>query len=147
MLVSAERPSNVGREAILPWRLPRRRPCNLQDVCALVSIGDIDKERCRFAVLLTAQHHKRVKTKYERYVDVIDMRAMSGCTGNDFIKTHRYATRNKPGTEKWMSALSHNTSMTILDSIFTTGLVLGGMRKTPYDVQLSPTCSFSVPIC
>ena len=99
------------------------------DACALASFGDRDKARFQFAVLLSALRHKRPKSRYERYVEVCGMRAMSGHIGNPWTKTPRYATRIKPGDEKWMSVLSHSTTLTNLDNIFTTGLVLGGMRE------------------
>ena len=79
-------------------------------------------------------HHKCPKSRYERYVEVFGMRAMSGHTGNPWTKTRRYATRIKPGDEKWMSVLSNSTILTNLGSIFTTGLVPGGHEQDSHDV-------------
>ena len=123
----------VGKEAIPQHGLPSKRSFCVFDACALASFGDRDKARFQFAVLLSALRHKRPKSRYERYVEVCGMRAMSGHIGNPWTKTPRYATRIKPGDEKWMSVLSRNTTLTNLDSIFTTGLVLwgGGTRRTP----------------
>ena len=136
----------VGKEAIPQHGMPSKRSFCVFDACALASFGDRDKARFQFAVMLSALRHKRPKSRYERYVEVCGMRAMSGHIGNPWTKTPRYATRIKPGDEKWMSVLSHNTTLTNLDSIFTTGLVLffgGGYEKDSNHVQSSSTCRSS----
>ena len=54
----------VGKEAILPYRLPSRRTFSRPDVCDLASIGDIAKERLQFAVLFSTLLQRRFKTRY-----------------------------------------------------------------------------------
>ena len=67
---------------------------------------------------------------------------MSAHIGNLLGKTLRYVVRIKPEDAQWMSVLSHNTKLSDLDSIFTTGLVPGGYVKDSHDVHMSSTCRF-----
>ena len=116
----------VAQEAIPIEMLPEQR-FNLPVVCALASIGDELKQRVQFAVLLSKpEPRKHIQTRYKRFYTVFAMRAMSGHTGNPWMKTPRYAVRLRPEDAKWMSVLPHNTTLGDLDSIFTTGLVPGG---------------------
>ena len=102
---------DVAQEAIPIEMVPEQR-FNLPSVCALASIGDELKQRFQFAALLhKPEARKQLQTRYKRFSTVFAMRAMSGHTGNPWMKTPRYAVRLRPEDAKWMSVLSHNTTL------------------------------------
>ena len=115
---------DVAQEAIPIEMLPQQQRFTLPTVCVLASIGDDLKQRFQFAVLLyKPEHRKQLQPRFERFATVFAMPAMSGHTGKPWMKTPRYAVRLKPEDAKWMSVLSHNTTLVDLGRIFTTGLV------------------------
>ena len=120
--------ANVMEKAVPPLLWPETQRFTLYAFCVICSIGDNEKQRFQFAVLLRKpEMRKQLKTRLERFATVFAIRALSGHTENDWLKTPRYAVRLKPEDHQWMSVLSHNTFMCNLDSILTTGLVHGGI--------------------
>ena len=122
------RVARVAEEAVPPDLWPVTRRFTLYAFCVVCSMGDNEKQRFQFAVLLRKpEMRKQLKTRLERFATVFAVRAISGHTENYWLKTPRYAAKLKPEDFQWMSVLSHNTYMCNLDSILTTGLVLGGI--------------------
>ena len=71
------------------------------------------------------------------------MRALSGHTGSSYLTRHRYVARIRASDDHWMSVIPHNAAFSSLDSVLSTGLVVGGYEQRSVDVQLSPTFRFS----
>ena len=103
---------DVAQEAIPIEMLPQQQRFTLPTICALASIGDELKQRFQFAVLLyKPESPKQLQTRYKRFASVFAMRAMTGRTGNPRMKTPRFAVRLRLEDAKWMSVLSHNTTL------------------------------------
>ena len=121
--------AEVCCEVFVPEALPETDSFSLQVMCGLARIGDADKEHFQFSVLLRTKKGKIMRPRYERYERVFGIRAMSGHTGTDWLKTFRCAARIQEGDHVWMSVLSHKTLFQNLERIFTTGLVPEGFYQ------------------
>ena len=97
-------------QVAIPVEMVPQQRFNLLGVCAVASIGDDLKQRFQFAVLLhKPEPRKQLQTRFKRF-SIFAMRAMSGHTGNPWMKTPRYAVRLRPEDAKLMSVLTHNTT-------------------------------------
>ena len=72
---------------------PETSSFSLQDMCGLARIGDVDKERFQFSVMLSTKRGNNMKSRFDRYEGVFCIRAMSGHTGTDWMNTCLYAAR------------------------------------------------------
>ena len=57
----------VASQALPSAKLPESKPFDLHTACSLEVLGDMDKERLQFSVLLQRDHTRRSKSKYERF--------------------------------------------------------------------------------